>query len=59
MVSKKYNRLARRNGVHHIENIKCFEWVKRNVSIWGENYVIGEEGVSTIKKKIFHKLRKE
>jgi hypothetical protein len=26
LVRTKYNRLARRNGVHHIEKIKCFEW---------------------------------
>jgi hypothetical protein len=38
---KKYTILARRNAVHHIEMIKYFEWGKRNVSIWGENYVTG------------------
>jgi hypothetical protein len=26
LVRKKYNRLARRNGEHHIEMIKYFEW---------------------------------
>jgi hypothetical protein len=41
LVRKKYNRLARRNGEHHIEMIKYFEWGKRNVSIWGKNYVTG------------------
>jgi hypothetical protein len=42
LVRKKYNRLARRNAVHQTEKIKWLNGGKRrNVSIWGKNYVTG------------------